>query len=250
MSKPRILLYDIETLPNIVYTWPGLYEVNVVKVIKDGELASVAYKWLGEKQVHCITRQGQKTDKQLVQKFSKVLGQADISVAHNGNAFDNKTVNVRILKHGLTPPAPRKYIDTKTEAKKHFKFNGNSLSELARFLDLGSKVKHTGFDLWEGCIADDPKAWALMIKYNKMDVVLLEEVLNKFQPWIKLSVVSTATKAVGKVEVCPAVGCKSTKFASHGLRFAGTGSYRRLQCLSCGHWVRQAVRPNRPLKSL
>lgn len=248
VRKPKILLYDVECFPNIVYTWPGsLYEVNVVKVIKDGELASVAYKWLGEKQVHCITREGQSTDKQLLKAWHKLLGQADMSIAHNGNPFDNKVINTRILNHRLTPPPLREYKDTKVEAKKYFRFNGNSLVELARFLGLGDKVKTDGFDMWEACMADDPKAWRKMVRYNKNDVTLLEDVLEEFKPWIKMPI----SMATGE-RVCAAVGCNSPRLKSHGMRFGSGRAYRRLQCLECGHWNQETLGTKiiRPIKSL
>lgn len=243
--KTRILFYDIETFPNKVYTWPGLFEVNVIKVIKDGEMASFAYKWAGEKKVYCETREGQKSDKALIKKLHKVLAEADLSIAHNGNAFDNRVSNTRILKHKILPPPPRKYIDTKVEAKKHFRFNGNSLSELARFLGLGDKIKTGGFELWEDAMADVSSAWKKMARYNKHDVVLLESVYERMKPWIKMP-----AGLVPGGRACAA--CGGLRLKSHGLRYAEKTAYRRLQCLSCGHWNQETVGESivREIKSL
>ena len=234
VKNQKILLYDLETFPNVVYTWPGLYEVNVIKIIKDGEMASFAYKWLDKPGVTCVTREGQKSDKKLIAELHRVLSSADISIAHNGRAFDDKTSNTRMLKHRFTPPAPRHSIDTKSEAKKHFRFNGNSLAELARFLGLGGKVKTGGFDLWEACMADDAAAWAKMERYNKQDVLLLEEVFNEMRPWIKMPVSSTAPG-----EGC--VSCGSLNLKSNGVRYTMGRSYRRMQCLDCGYWNQETT---------
>jgi hypothetical protein len=50
-KTPRVLLYDIETFPNEAYVW-GKYDQNVIAFKKEWEMASFAYKWLGEKEVH------------------------------------------------------------------------------------------------------------------------------------------------------------------------------------------------------
>ena len=131
------------------------------------------------------TRRGQKTDKELTQKLWGIMNQADIVVAHNAAAFDVKKSQAKFLEHSLAPLKPYKIIDTLKVARSQFKLTNNRLSSLGELLKVGGKKETTGFDLWLGCMADEPKSWRLMAAYNKQDVVLLERVYLKLRPWIK-----------------------------------------------------------------
>lgn len=180
----KILLYDIETSPNIGYTWEK-WEQNVIAFKKEREILCFAYKWLGETQVKTVSKEGQKDDKKVVEALHKLFEEADIVIAHNGDQFDQKISKARMIFHGMMPPRILQSVDTKKAAKSYFKFNGNSLNELGQLFKLGKKEKHPGFDMWLGCMADKPSAWKQMLKYNKQDVVLLEKVYLRLRPWIQ-----------------------------------------------------------------
>lgn len=229
-KKVKILLYDIETEPNLGYTW-GKYEQNVIQFKNEFKLLSFAYKWLGKKTVHCIARPDfkDKTDKSLVEALWHILDEADIVIAHNGDAFDQKKSNARFLECGLPPPSPYVTIDTKKVAKKYFMFNSNSLNDLGRNLEVGTKFKHQGFDLWLGCMAGKRAAWAIMKKYNKQDVVLLEKVYLKLRPWINGH--PNVNADYEKVAYCPKCGGDSLK--SCGITRTKTTSYRLYRCNDC-----------------
>lgn len=232
-KKPKVLFYDIETQPNIGYVW-GMYEQNVLSYVKEWQLLSFAYKWQGEKEVFCITRAGQKTDKALVKKLWKLLNSADIVIAHNGDEFDNKKASAKFLEYGLTPPSPFQSVDTLKVARRYFKLNSNKLNDLGTTLKVGRKVVHTGFDLWLGCMKNDAKSWATMEKYNKQDVVLLEKVYNKLLPWINTH--PNVAFIAGSGDGCPK--CGSTKLQSRGFRCTRTSKFQQYQCMSCGGWCR------------
>lgn len=229
-KKVKILLYDLETEPNLGYTW-GKWEQNVIEFKEEWKLLSFAYKWLGEKEVKCLGRVDftDKTDQSLVESLWKLLDDADIVIAHNGDAFDNKKACAKFIEFNLPPPKPFKSIDTKKVAKKYFKFNSNSLNDLGKLLKLGTKLKHTGIDLWLDCMAGDKKAWELMKRYNKQDVVLLEKVYLKLRPWIENH--PDVNAEYGKVWYCPKCGSKDLK--SCGIRRTKTNSYRHYRCQNC-----------------
>lgn len=230
--EPRILLFDIETFANKGETW-GMYEQNVIRITREWELASFAYKWLGESKITCITREGQKTDKALAKALHKVLSQADIVIAHNGDSFDNKKARTRMLFHGLAPLKPYKQIDTKKMAKSRFAMNSNSLDALGKFLGVGRKRKTGGYELWEDCMDDKPAAWKKMAAYNKQDVVLLERVYLKLRPHDHLH---PSVAVFGNLNGCPK--CGSLKLQSRGLACSNSATYRRWQCMGCGGWSR------------
>ena len=89
--------------------------------------------------------------------------------------------------------------------------------DLGAFLGVGQKVKHGGFVLWLGCMKGDPKAWALMKKYNRGDVDLLERVYLKERPWITNH---PAIRPRGE-SVCP--HCQSRRLRSGGWTISRAG---------------------------
>lgn len=239
--KPRILFFDIETSPNLAYVW-GKYEQNVLDYEKEWEILSVAYKWQGDSRVSCMSRPQyrDKTDRSLLKDLWKLFDEADIVIAHNGDNFDVKKVRARFAVHGLPPPSPFRSVDTKKAAKGYFNFNSNKLDDLGRILKVGRKMKHTGFELWLGCLRGDAASWRTMVAYNKRDVLLLERVYKKLLPWINNhpNVSQIADKPAG----CPK--CGSPKLIARGRKYLKSNVYRQFSCLTCGGWCRA----NTPIK--
>lgn len=239
--KPKILIYDIENSPNLAYVW-GKWEQNVVAFKKEWELLSFAYKFVGDKNVKVVTRADFKCkdDKALATELHKIMSQADITIAHNGDAFDNKKSAARFIYHGLPPLKFIPSIDTKKVAKKYFNFNSNSLNDLGAYLKLGAKVSTGGFDLWLKCMAGDKKAWKLMAKYNSQDVVLLEKLYKKFLPWIKNHPSLSTLKGHKKHTGCP--NCGSKKLQKRGFRATTSEIKQQYQCTSCNSWSLQPIK--------
>ncbi len=229
--EPKILFFDIETTPNIVYTW-GIWEQNAIDVIEDWSLLCFAYKWFGEKGVYAEGAKGE--EKLLVKELWQLFNEADIIVAHNGDQFDIKKANALFVKYGLKPPAPYKTIDTKKVAKKHFRFDSNKLDELGRYLGLGRKIQTGGFELWKGCMAGDKKAWKTMLAYNKQDVLLLEKVYLKMRGWMTTHPNMNLLNGEG----CSCPNCGSTNMHRRGFLITRVGRFQRWACQVCGAWAK------------
>ncbi len=234
----KILLYDIETSPNLAYVW-GKYEQNVIAFEKEWHMLSFAYKWYGDEEVKAYGLHNFKTfkkdktnDKELVMKLHELFNEADIIIGHNSNDFDNKKSNARFIYHGLTPPSPYKTIDTKRVAKRYFNFNSNSLNDLGSYLRVGNKVPTGGFDLWLGCMAGKKDAWNKMIEYNKQDVALLEEIYTVFRPWIH----NHPNVNILNEQSHNCTACGSNRLQKRGFGVNINTKYQRLQCLDCGKW--------------
>ena len=224
--QSKILFLDIETSPILSWNW-GLYEQNALKKIKGFTILSVAYQWFGYKtQVIACDSQSELS---LLKKLHKLLDEAEVVVAHNGDAFDIKKINARFIVHKIKPPSPYKTIDTKKVAKSVACFDSNSLNNLGIDLDEGEKIKHRGFDMWEGCIAGNRRDWADMKRYNKKDVDLLVRVYLRLRPWIK-----NHPSLRGSIYICPA--CGSNKTHKRGFRVTILNKFARIQCQSCGYW--------------
>lgn len=235
---------DIENTPLLGYTF-GLWETNVLKTIEDWYMLCFSYKWLDEKKTHVLAlpdfrgyEKNKKDDKKLVEALWKLFDEADIIIAHNGQAFDIKKANVRFAYHKMKPPSAYQVIDTKLVAKKYFKFDSNKLTELGRFLGLGVKEETGGIDLWFDCMAGEKKAWAKMTSYNIQDVVLLEKIYLELRPWMTNH--PNIALMDGQCDCCP--NCGGHRLIKKGFVYTRTNTYQGYKCLDCH------ARPKSPLR--
>lgn len=244
MSKrPKILLFDVETAPILAYVW-GLWENNVAlnQINKDWHLLSWSAKWLGDKPNKIMYKDQRNAkniedDKALLQGIWQLLDEADVVITQNGKNFDSKKLNARFIMNGMKPPSSYQHIDTMQLAKKHFAFTSNKLEYMTDKLCVKyKKIKHSefgGFELWRQCLAGNIKAWKEMEKYNKYDVLSLEELYTKLIPWdnqINLNVYHD-----GLQTICT---CGSTNFSNRGYKYTNSGKYTRYICKECGSNVR------------
>jgi len=233
--EPKILLFDIETTPNLAWVW-GKYQQDVIAFEKDWELLCFAYKWYGRKKVYFeradkYQMTGKSADKKLCERLQELFDEADIIIGHNGDNFDIKKTHARMIHHEYNPPAPAKTIDTLKIAKNRFKFTSNRLDDLGVFLGLGEKINTGGFPLWKGCMAENKKSWNKMEKYNKQDVILLEKIYERFKPWIPNHPnISLLEGGNG----CP--NCGSINVIRQGLRANHKAVQQQWQCKDCNGW--------------
>jgi uncharacterized protein YprB with RNaseH-like and TPR domain len=177
-------MLDIETTPMQVYTW-GLWDQNIGinQIIKDTEMMCFGAKWQGKKKVtfKSVHHDGKKA---MLEELHKMMEEADILVGWNSAAFDHKHIKREFLEAGMEPPSVVKDLDLMSVVKANFKFPSNKLDYVAQTLKVGAKVKHSGFDLWIGCMKGDKKSWAEMKRYQIQDVNLLEDLYQALLPWL------------------------------------------------------------------
>lgn len=238
MDKPKVLFVDIETFPNVSWTW-GKYQQNVLGFQQEGCIATFAAKWL-DKPVFAKSlpdypkyKAGSYDDSRIVKELWQLLDEADVVVAHNGDSFDVRVIRARFMVHRLKPPTPFKTVDTKKVSKRYFRFNSNKLDDLGETLHEGRKIK-TNFDLWLGCMSGKQDSWNEMVKYNKQDVVLLEKIYKRFLPYITNH--PNVTLYDNEAE-CPK--CGSKKIVYRGYTMSMTRRFRRFMCEDCGGWGRE-----------
>lgn len=238
VKKPHIILLDLETGPNTAYVW-GMYEQNVLGYVHEWDLLCWTVKILGGKS---ITRSlwDVPSEKDLVRELWTHFDNADVIIAHNGDEFDVKRSNTKFLQYRLKPPSPYKTVDTLKIARSKFAFNSNKLDDLARFLGIKRKIKTGGFELWLKCLQGDKKAQAKMHKYNRRDVVVLEEVYMLMRGWANTHPnLNTFSNGL----ICPR--CQSLNIVKRGIDYTRTCSYQQYQCKACGRWSRQAIKQGR-----
>lgn len=238
MEKARILIYDLEVSRDIVEGYGNKWEFKVVKTIRHQELMCYAYKWLGDKKVHYVSKHDFDNTKDFVQSLADLQNEAHIVIAHNANKFDNKMANRFFLKYGINPPSPYKTIDTLRVARANFKFQSNSLNDLGEFMEVGSKSNITYADLETEFMSDNcsDKCERLMKKYNVQDVVLLEKIYLKLRPFIRNHPnVGDITMLNG---VCPK--CGSSNIKKEGTHARRNGRVQSYSCNDCHGWCNES----------
>ena len=238
---PKILVFDIETTPMEVLVW-GLYKQRIPpdNVIKEWSVLSWAGKWLFESKVmsNIATPDEAKNreDGRIVKSIWDLLNEADIVIAHNAKRFDVRRLNARFIVNGLQPPLPYQVIDTLKETQKLFAFSSHKLDAINRVLGLTQKID-VDYNLWKQCIAGDELALKRMERYNRQDVIALEELYAKIRPWIK-SHPNLGLYYDIPTTVCP--NCGSQDITWEGYYYTPMGRYETYRC-SCGAIGRSRV---------
>lgn len=235
----KVLVMDIETSPFTAYSY-NRWQVNISDAMRrddDIMILSFAYKWLGEDEVfyeenrnHC--------DKAILQKLSKVLSEADVVIGHNMGKFDTPMVNTRLVMNNLPPVRPYRIIDTLKIAKRHYRFERNTLDWVARSLGCSRKLEHKNFpgmSIWIEMLHGNDEAWAENKDYNKMDVIVTEEIYEKMKPFTK----PHASLVVGSGSTMKrCVTCGSTKLKPAGYAYTNVSKFQQYECEDCHSFSR------------
>jgi hypothetical protein len=241
MSKPKILLLDIETAPMKLLGWQmyGDLSYGLDQIEEDWSILAWSAKWYNSDKVFYQDTSKQKNkrnDKRILYKIHSLIEEADVLVSQNGVRFDLPKLNARFIYHGL-PPIPKKpHIDTKKLAKKSFSFSSNSLEYMCNFLKVKFKKltdrKFPGFKLWLECLKGNQAAWGEMKRYNIRDVIALQGVYEKLRPWG-----TGVNLAVFTESLNPACAdCGSNNLLKNGFKTTAAGRFQRYNCTGCGAW--------------
>lgn len=235
---PRILTFDIETLPIESYTW-GLFDQNVgLNQIKtDWAALSIAAKWLGEDEVWYEDTRHKATirdDKDMIAKLCALLDQADIVVGQNVKKFDMRKIRARAMMHGLPPFKEPLVQDTMLMARSIGSFTSNKLEYLSKNLTDAPKSAHAkfpGFELWLGVMQGNQEAWDEMREYNIQDVIATEKLYLALRPWVR-NHPNVAHWYNDDQRRCPR--CGSVNLHNNGTTFRGVSEYHAYTCSDCG----------------
>ena len=230
------LFFDIETSPMIVYSWRTGYKINLHtdNIIEDWKIICISYKWENEEKVKTLTWDKNQCDKQLLIDFIKVANKADEIIAHNGDRFDIKKIRTRCIYHRVPMFPKYRSLDTLKKARSGFNFNSNRLDYIAKFLGVGAKLEHEGFDMWVKCLKGDRNALKEMVKYCEMDIIVLEDVYFAMQSYIKPNTHAGVINGNMKYS-CPSCGNDDDLIhLKNDVTEKGTVS-RVMECDSCGH---------------
>lgn len=233
------LFFDIEVSPNIGFFWQPGYNITIDygNIIKERAVICACYKWEDKDKVYSLSWDENQDDKKLLTALVEVMNQADEIVAHNGDKFDQAWVRTRCIYHGISIPPNYVSIDTLKAARSKFKFNSNRLDYIGKFLGVGSKSETGGFDLWKDItLHNNKRALKEMIDYCKNDVVLLQSVFEKMNPYIPAK-----SRVSHDKDTCPE--CESKRVIKQGYRMTASGQKKaKMQCQDCGKWYQTNVK--------
>ncbi len=198
---------------------------------------SYSAKWADNKKIIYSDQRAVKNiedDKALLKEIWTLLDEADIVVGQNVKRFDIKKINSRFLEHEMPPPSSYRVIDTLSIAKKNFALTSNKLEYMSnQFNEKYKKLSHKkfpGFSLWTACLAGNQDAWIEMEKYNKYDVLSLEELYNKLAPWD-----NSINFGVYDDELEQLCSCGSeNELEKKGFAYTASGKFQRYRCVDCG----------------
>lgn len=230
----KVLFLDLETSPNLAYVW-GLWQQNVAitQMVDSTEVICFGARWAGSKKVifKSIHHDGKED---MLDALHELMEEADALVGWNSQAFDSKHIKREFVENGYLPPSPYKELDLMRVVKSQFKFPSNKLDYVSQKLGVGSKVKHSGFELWTRCMANERAAWKEMKEYQIQDVNLLVDLYEILKPWIKNH--PHAALHDGVDGGCS--NCASTNLERRGVTRTVSHTYQRYQCRDCGKWMR------------
>lgn len=234
------LFYDIETSPCLGWFFSPGYskDISYHQVLRQGQIICISYKFEGKRvqnihwqrkyqgkdifsTVHC--------DKALLKEWAKVVKDASVLIAHNGDQFDDKIIRARSILHDIDYPEVQK-MDTCKEARRISKTGSNKLDALLKYWDLGGKIENER-DLWLKVMQGDLGALKRMLRYCDNDVVQLEKLFNKIKPYMKHKVNQYADE---NTPLCCS-GCGSERLGVHKNFTTSAGTIRvQTRCKDCG----------------
>jgi uncharacterized protein YprB with RNaseH-like and TPR domain len=220
VENKKILIWDIETSD---------LDADI------GHIISIGYMWFGEKtpKLLSIIDYPGKTlvdDSRLIEEFSKVYEQADVTVAHFGQFFDLAFVQTKRLIHGMGPLPKVPMVDTWRIAKKRLKFRSNRLERILEVLGCPYSKSPVKLSVWALARCGDKNAIKYVVEHNRLDVLVLAWVYEKLRPfWEHHPALHTSSPD----RICSI--CGSNKVKSKGRYTTSKHTFQLLRCFGCGH---------------
>lgn len=233
----RILYLDIETAPNLAYTW-SLFKpvIHMDWIVEPARILGFSWMWGGDEEAQWDSEFHNELGRRgMLRNLQALLDEADIVITYNGNRFDIPWVEGEFIAEGIDPPSPYHRIDLYLEIRKHSRYPIRKLDYVALRLLDDRKVKSTGAEMWLGCMRNERKHWDDMRTYALKDTELLPPLYEIIRPWISnhpnIAILDE------KAELC-CPKCGSDNFIRKGSRTTAAGRYPRYLCKNCKGWFR------------
>ena len=234
----RVLIYDIETAPNLGYTW-GKRDQNVIEFKDHWHMLSVAWKWLGEKETHVLT----------LLDFPEAYAadpNNDIALAislhtpiqRGRHHRHTQRRHFRQAEGADQDASPCHSAAVAVQGDRHAEGRSQAVclhvEPARRSMQVPQPATQGGcggFATWLGCLNGDADSWRKMAAYNVQDVKVTEKLYLRLLPWIpnhpNLAVISD------RPSVCPRCGVGG-QMQARGWHTYSVTRRRKFQCQACG----------------
>lgn len=226
-KEVKLMIYDIETSQAVFKQWwTGKRFISHDRMIKEPEIMSIAWKWLGTEEVFTDSWDMKThSDKDMMKRFLKEYNKADLVIGQNNDRFDNRWINARALKHGLYVNTHVRSFDIMKQNKRLFRLPSYSMAFMTKFLGITLKQNHEGIFMWDmvedGTAKQQKEYMEKMLDYNIGDIVSTEEMYYKLRPYMGHMTHVGALKGNGKYS-CPNCGGSNIKLIRTTTTPAGT----------------------------
>jgi len=243
MKKPKVVYWDLETLPDprenykvlpSIGAWPGrTFKAQLQTIMCFGYMVE------GMDAPESINSwelsDDAADDAALVHLAWEMLNDADEIVTHNGKSFDVKVLNTRLAYYGFPPVDDKiKHVDTKQVAKSKLSLYSNSLDNVAKFFGVAEKMHWPDkWGTWERIAFKEAtkEDFEIMDRYCKQDVKVLRDIYMKLRPYMGNKAANREHWADADI-VCRT--CGSTNVHRNGTRRSLKKKYQRYMCGDCG----------------
>jgi len=231
-DEPRILVVDIETKLIDLRAF-GIRDQHIaLHQIRDiaksaRTIHCIGWKWVGERKAHVLS-EWEHGYEGMIEGIRDKLDEADAVLGFNHINFDMKKMNGQFALLGIDFPKPPTNIDI-FKTVRQFGFPSSKLDYIAQAFEIGRKVEHPGYKMWNDCLDGCPKAQRKMAQYCRGDVRLTEQLYLRMLPYLdnyphlRERSGNTCAKCGGSIT---SQGWKRTKHYK----------VQSLKCSACGSW--------------
>ncbi len=238
-----ILFFDIETTPLLGWLWRcGEQHVrhSQLKAPYDKyRIITIGYCWNDGLPAKTINWGWHKQDTaSVIEKFDKIIKQADIAIGKNSDRFDVKHINTQRFLAGLPalPEWATRTDDVEKQLRKHFIFPSYGLDYVSSQLGLGGKRKMEMQDWTDIVEKKDKKKLAKMDDYCAKDVEDTRALWNMIKAHVtpKFNMATFLDDQVCK-------NCGSSSIVKDGTTYSGRTRYQKFRCNSHGGYAGRAT---------
>jgi hypothetical protein len=241
-KRPEVdgrFFYDLEVSQAVVGGYGTRWDFKPVKLIRGQELMCYAYAW-GDAEPIFVSRHDYKNQKELVKSLRDLICLSQMTVAYNGDKFDNKMANTFFIKEKLDLPSPSFSVDPIKTFRGKMKLFSNSLQDVSEFLGMEGKKKITYANIEDDYMSDKPKRLTLqqMKEYNIQDIIAMRNAYYRVLPLISNH--PNMLRLNDMIEGCPQ--CGGDRIHRRGYQYTKVNAYKRYKCLNpkCKKWFRAA----------
>ncbi len=222
----RIMVYDIETSrAEGKMWWTGKQYIGVHQITKFPKIISIAWKWLGEEEVHTLSWDENQSDEEMLRKFLPEYNKAHMIIGQNNNRFDNRWINARAAMYNLDVNIFVRSFDIMKQAKNKFRLLSYSMKHMCEFFGVEQKLQHEGIKMWDkiedGTPEEQAEGLEAMLVYNRGDIVSTEALYMRLRKYFN-HISHFGVLNGGEKFTCPDTGSYNVDLLRTTVTAAGT----------------------------